>query len=108
MSSIELEDTTGQLADLVKQLTELQQAVAQREAKLKAIVQSKDVTMEERFTAQLKLAELPRNSAKNRIRNRCEITGRARAYYRKVKMSRLALREMSNLGLIPGMVKSSW
>jgi small subunit ribosomal protein S14 len=81
---------------------------ANKRAKLKAIVQSKDVTMEERFTAQLKLAELPRNSAKNRIRNRCEITGRARAYYRKVKMSRLALREMSNLGLIPGMVKSSW
>ena len=81
---------------------------ANKRAKLKASVQSKDVTMEERFTAQLKLAELPRNSAKNRIRNRCEITGRARAYYRKVKMSRLALREMSNLGLIPGMVKSSW
>ena len=81
---------------------------ANKRAKLKAIVQSKDVTMEERFTAQLKLAELPRNSAKNRIRNRCEITGRARAYYRKVKMSRLALREMSSLGLIPGMVKSSW
>ena len=81
---------------------------ANKRAKLKAIVQSKDVTMEERFTAQLKLAELPRNSAKNRIRNRCEITGRPRAYYRKVKMSRLALREMSNQGLIPGMVKSSW
>ena len=81
---------------------------ASKRAKLKAIVQSKDVTMEERFTAQLKLAELPRNSAKNRIRNRCEITGRPRAYYRKVKMSRLALREMSNQGLIPGMVKSSW
>ena len=81
---------------------------ANKRARLKAIVQSKDVTMEERFTAQLKLAELPRNSAKNRIRNHCEITGRPRAYYRKVKMSRLALREMSNLGLIPGMVKSSW
>ena len=81
---------------------------ANKRARLKAIVQSKDGTMEERFTAQLKLAELPRNSAKNRIRNRCEITGRPRAYYRKVKMSRLALREMSNQGLIPGMVKSSW
>ncbi len=81
---------------------------ANKRAKLKAIIQSKDVTMEERFTAQLKLAELPRNSAKNRIRNRCEVTGRPRAYYRKVKMSRLALREMANLGLIPGMVKSSW
>ena len=81
---------------------------ANKRAKLKAIVQNKDVTMEERFTAQLKLAELPRNSAKNRIRNRCEVTGRPRAYYRKLKMSRLALREMANLGQIPGMVKSSW
>lgn len=81
---------------------------ANKRAKLKAIIQSKDTPIEERFAAQLKLAELPRNSAKNRIRNRCEITGRPRAYYRKVKMSRLALREMSNQGLIPGMVKSSW
>ena len=64
--------------------------------------------MEERFAAQLKLAQLPRNSAKNRVRNRCEVTGRPRAYYRKLRMSRLSLREMSNQGLIPGMVKSSW
>ena len=81
---------------------------ANKRARLKAIIQSKDTPIEERFAAQLKLAELPRNSAKNRIRNRCEVTGRPRAYYRKLKMSRLALREMSNLGLIPGMVKSSW
>ena len=81
---------------------------AAKRARLKAIVQSKTVTMEERFTAQLKLAEMPRNSAKNRIRNRCEVTGRPRAYYRKLKMSRLALRELSNQGMIPGMVKSSW
>jgi small subunit ribosomal protein S14 len=81
---------------------------ANKRAKLKAIIQSKDTPIEERFAAQLKLAELPRNSAKNRIRNRCEVTGRPRAYYRKLKMSRLALREMSNQGLIPGMVKSSW
>lgn len=81
---------------------------ANKRAKLKAIIQNKEITMEERFAAQLKLAELPRNSAKNRIRNRCEVTGRPRAYYRKLKMSRLALREMSNQGLIPGMVKSSW
>jgi small subunit ribosomal protein S14 len=81
---------------------------ASKRARLKAIVQNKSVTMEERFEAQLKLAELPRNSAKNRIRNRCEVTGRPRAYYRKLKMSRLALRELSNQGLIPGMVKSSW
>jgi len=81
---------------------------ANKRAKLKAIIQNKELPIEERFAAQLKLAELPRNSAKNRIRNRCEVTGRPRAYYRKLKMSRLALREMSSLGLIPGMVKSSW
>ena len=81
---------------------------APKRAKLKAIIQNKTISIEERFAAQLKLAAMPRNSAKTRIRNRCEITGRPRAYYRKVKMSRLALREMSNQGLIPGMVKSSW
>ena len=81
---------------------------ANKRAKLKAVIQNKELPIEERFAAQLKLAELPRNSAKNRIRNRCEVTGRPRAYYRKLKMSRLALREMSSLGLIPGMVKSSW
>jgi small subunit ribosomal protein S14 len=76
--------------------------------RLKAIIMNKATPMEERFSAVLKLAEVPRNSAKNRIKNRCEITGRPRAYYRKLKMSRIALRELSNLGLIPGMVKSSW
>ena len=81
---------------------------AGKRARLKAIIQNKTTPMEERFAAQLKLTEMPRNSAKTRIRNRCEITGRPRAYYRKLKMSRLALREMSNQGLIPGMVKSSW
>jgi small subunit ribosomal protein S14 len=81
---------------------------ANKRAKLKAIIQNKELSIEERFAAQLKLAEMPRNSAKTRIRNRCEVTGRPRAYYRKLKMSRLALREMSNQGLIPGMVKSSW
>ena len=64
--------------------------------------------MEERFAATLKLAELPRNSAKSRIHNRCEITGRPKAYYRKMRMSRIALREFGNKGLIPGLVKSSW
>ena len=64
--------------------------------------------MEERFAATLKLAELPRNSAHDRIRNRCEITGRPRAYYRKLKMCRIALRELGSKGLIPGLVKSSW
>ncbi len=76
--------------------------------RLKAIVMKKDTPMEERFNASLKLAEMPRNSAKVRVRNRCEITGRPRAYYRKTKLSRIAMREMANQGLIPGMVKSSW
>ena len=64
--------------------------------------------LEERFRAQLKLAAMPRNSAKIRIRNRCEITGRPRAVYRKLGMSRIALRELGNSGVIPGLVKSSW
>ena len=81
---------------------------AGKRARLKAITQNKQLPMEDRFAAQLKLAQLPRNSAPNRIRNRCEVTGRPRAYYRKIKMSRLALRELANSGLIPGMTKSSW
>jgi small subunit ribosomal protein S14 len=81
---------------------------ASRRARLKAITKNQTLSMEERFAAQLKLAQLPRNSAPNRIRNRCELTGRPRAYYRKVKMSRMALRELGNKGLIPGLVKSSW
>ena len=80
---------------------------ANRRKKLKAVIQNKQTSMEDRFAAQLKLAAMPRNSAPTRIRNRCEVTGRPRAYYRKLKMSRLALRELANLGLIPGMVKSS-
>ena len=76
--------------------------------RLKAIVMKKDTPMEERFKAALTLAEMPRNSAKVRIRNRCELTGRPRSVYRKLKLSRIALREMANSGLIPGMVKSSW
>ena len=79
-----------------------------KRAKLKALVIKKDTPMEERFAAALKLAEMPRNSAKVRIRNRCELTGRPRAFYRKVRLSRIALRQMANSGLIPGMVKSSW
>jgi len=81
---------------------------AGKRARLKAITQNKALSMEDRFAAQLKLAELPRNSAPNRVRNRCELTGRPRAYYRKIKMSRLALRDLANQGLIPGMTKSSW
>ncbi len=79
-----------------------------RRARLKAIVMDKTKPMEERFAATLKLAEVPRNSAKSRIHNRCSITGRPKAYYRKMKMSRIALRELGNKGLIPGLVKSSW
>jgi small subunit ribosomal protein S14 len=79
-----------------------------RRARLKAIAQDKAKPMEERFAATLKLAELPRNSAPSRIRNRCEVTGRPRAFYRKLKMSRIALRELGAKGLIPGLVKSSW
>ena len=81
---------------------------ASKRARLKAIANDENVPIEERFAARLKLAELPRNSAPNRIRNRCEVTGRPRAYYRKLKMSRIALRDLASIGRIPGMVKSSW
>jgi len=81
---------------------------APKRARLKAIIADKTKPMEERFAATLKLAELPRNSAQIRVRNRCEVTGRPRAYYRKLKMSRIALRELGSKGLIPGLVKSSW
>ena len=80
---------------------------AKREA-LKAAARDESLSLEERFHARLKLAELPRNSAKNRLRNRCEVSGRPRGFYRKLKMSRIALRELGSLGLIPGLVKSSW
>ena len=83
------------------------QYAARRKA-LKAIIMDQSKPMEERFRAQLKLAALPRNSARIRIRNRCEITGRPRAYYRKLKVSRIALRDLGNNGQIPGLVKSSW
>jgi small subunit ribosomal protein S14 len=81
---------------------------AAKRAKLKAIIADKKKPMEERFAATIKLAEMPRNSSATRIRNRCEISGRARAVYRKNKMSRIALREYGSKGLIPGLVKSSW
>ena len=79
-----------------------------RRAKLRAIVHDKKLPVEDRFAASLKLAELPRNSSATRIRNRCELSGRPRGYYRKHKLSRIALRELGNKGLIPGLVKSSW
>ena len=76
--------------------------------KLKKILMDKKLNLNDRFEAALKLAKLPKNSAKNRIRNRCEITGRPHGYYRKLKMSRIALRELASMGKIPGMTKSSW
>jgi len=81
---------------------------AARRSRLKAIAMDKTKPMEERFAATLKMAEMPRNSSATRIRNRCEITGRPRAFYRKHKLSRVALRELGSKGLIPGLVKSSW
>ena len=85
--------------------------VEQKDAKrrrLKAIAEDRELPAEERFAARLKLAEMPRNSSKTRIRNRCEMTGRPRGFYRRFKISRVALRELSSRGLIPGVVKSSW
>jgi small subunit ribosomal protein S14 len=81
---------------------------AGRRARLKEIVQDKSKPVEERFAASLKLAELPRNSSATRIRNRCVVTGRPRAFYRKLKMSRIALRDLASMGQVPGMTKSSW
>jgi len=86
----------------------LAKRVAGRRARLKAIAINRTVPPEERFAAQLKLAELPRNSSETRLRNRCALTGRPRGYYRKFKLSRIALRELASAGQIPGMVKSSW
>ena len=91
--------------EMVKRL--VKQTAAKREA-LKAIANDDSLPLEERFAARLKLAKLPRNSSPVRIRNRCALTGRPRAYYRKHKLSRIALRELGNKGLIPGLVKSSW
>ena len=81
---------------------------AARRARLKEQIMNEDLPLEDRFKARLKLAELPRNSAENRIRNRCGVTGRPRGYYRKLNLSRIALRELGNQGQIPGLVKSSW
>jgi small subunit ribosomal protein S14 len=81
---------------------------AERRAALKATAADLTKPAEERFAARLKLAQLPRNSSKTRIRNRCEITGRSRGYYRKLKLCRNQLRELASQGMIPGMVKSSW
>jgi len=81
---------------------------AAKRAALKAIVMNQELPLDERMQAQFKLAELPRNSAANRYRNRCEVTGRPRGYYRKFRMCRNMLREMGSFGQIPGLTKSSW
>ena len=86
----------------------LVQKYAAKYAKLKAIADDESVDETERLMARLKLAEIPRNGNPTRIRNRCELTGRSRAYYRKFRLSRIMLREMGNKGLIPGLTKSSW
>ncbi len=81
---------------------------AERRAELKALANDRDIPVEERFKATLKLAELPRNSSPSRLHNRCQLTGRPHAYYRKLKVSRIALRDLGSNGEIPGLVKSSW
>ena len=91
-----------------KKRQKLVEKYAAKRAELKAVAMNEGLSLEERFKARLKLAELPRNSAPNRVRNRCEVTGRPRGYYRKLKMSRIALRELGSNGQIPGLVKSSW
>jgi small subunit ribosomal protein S14 len=79
-----------------------------KRSKLKKIIMNKTLSLNERFLASLKLSKVPRNSAKNRVKNRCEITGRSRGYYRKLRMSRIALRKFASSGKIPGMTKASW
>ena len=86
----------------------LSEKFLKKRTKLKKIIMNKKLSLEERFRAQQRLSKLPRNSAKNRIRNRCQITGRPHGVYRKLKISRIALRQLGLQGKIPGMVKSSW
>ena len=91
-----------------KKRRRLAKKYAGRRARLKAIAADQSLPAEERFAARLKLAEIPRNASPTRIHNRCDLTGRPRGYYRKLRMSRIALRDLASNGLIPGMVKSSW
>ena len=91
-----------------KKRERLAKKFAARRAKLRAAALNEALPLEERFAARLKLAQLPRNSSATRIRNRCELTGRPRAFYRKLKLSRIALRDLASKGQIPGMIKSSW
>ncbi|MXU66394.1 30S ribosomal protein S14 [Oceanomicrobium pacificus] len=91
-----------------KKRQRLVEKYAAKRAELKEIARNEDLPMEERFKARLKLAKLPRNSSATRLHNRCQVSGRPKAYYRKLKMSRIALRDLASRGEIPGMVKSSW
>lgn len=86
----------------------LVKSLAAKRAKLKAVIKDKNSSMEERFAAVLKLAELPRNSAKIRTRNRCALSGRPRGHHRKFRLSRIALRDLASRGELPGVTKSSW
>ena len=101
MSKVSAKEKNNRRRKLVAQYAEKRQA-------RKAIIMDRSKPMDERFAAQLKLAQMPRNSAKNRVRNRCELTGRPRAYYRKLQICRNQLRELASQGRIPGMTKSSW
>ncbi|MGP9804768.1 30S ribosomal protein S14 [Paracoccus sp. NSM] len=91
-----------------KKRERLVQKYAAKRASLKEVINDQSLPMEERFKASLKLAELPRNSSATRLHNRCQLTGRPHAYYRKLKLSRIMLRELGSQGQIPGLVKSSW
>ncbi|WP_032112424.1 30S ribosomal protein S14 [Candidatus Paracaedibacter symbiosus] len=87
---------------------QLAEKSASRRDKLKEVIYDKNVDFEARIEAVIKLSELPRNSSATRIRNRCEVSGRPRGFHRKFRMSRIAVRELGSLGLIPGLIKSSW
>ena len=91
-----------------KKRIKLSDKLYQKRSKLKKIIMDKKIPLEERFKAQQKLSKLPRNSSKTRVMNRCEITGRPHGVYRKLKISRIALRDMASSGKIPGITKSSW
>ena len=101
MAKISMVNRETKRAKLVKQY-------ATRRAALKAVIEDQSLPMEQRFKATMKLAKLPRNSSATRIHNRCQLTGRPHAYYRKLKLSRIMLRDLASMGQIPGMVKSSW
>ena len=86
----------------------MNKSLSNKRAALKAVIMNKEASVEERFAATLQLAELPRNSAKNRQRNRCALTGRPRAHHRKFRLSRIAIRDLASRGELPGVIKSSW